>query len=263
MTDNLLRLSTGDLDALASVLRLSRLQPPFSAIALQRVVQTGASQLVSADLNDLARQGFSVLQIATLCEAISADRSSRLSPQQMIELVTTGPEQDGAGNRDTGVVVRELFAQARHSVLISGYAVYQGDRVFQTLADRMHADPGLQVRMFLDVQRPLGDTSSESELVRRFSNTFRKENWPAERTLPNVYYFPRSLIDGQKKACLHAKCVVIDETSVFVSSANFTEAAQERNIEVGLLIRLPLLASQITQFFNNLIALGAVRSTFY
>ena len=36
---------------------------------------------------------------------------------------------------------------------------------------------------------------------------------------------------------MHAKCVVADDRSVFVSSANFTEAAQElENVEIGLLI---------------------------
>ena len=35
---------------------------------------------------------------------------------------------------------------------------------------------------------------------------------------------------------MHAKCVVADSRHVFVSSANFTEAAQERNVEIGLLL---------------------------
>jgi hypothetical protein len=37
------------------------------------------------------------------------------------------------------------------------------------------------------------------------------------------------------------------------SSANFTEAAQQRNIEVGLLIRNPTLAKRITFFFDSLL----------
>jgi hypothetical protein len=45
----------------------------------------------------------------------------------MIDLVTTGPEPGGITNRDTSVVVRELFAHAKESVLVVGYAVYQGN----------------------------------------------------------------------------------------------------------------------------------------
>jgi hypothetical protein len=61
----------------------------------------------------------------------------------VIDLVTTGPEARTSAHRDTSVVVRELFVNAEHSVLIAGYAVYQGQRVFQALADRMLAKPEL------------------------------------------------------------------------------------------------------------------------
>ncbi len=261
MTHDLLRLSTGDLQALTSMLRLGRFQFPISAIPLQRVVPAVMADQVSASLNDLSHRGFSSSQIATLCEAVVFDRSSRQSCDEAIELVTTGHEHASAGNRDTGVVVRELFARAESTVLVSGYAVHQGDRVFQVLADRMHDEPRLQVRMFLDIQRSFGETSSDSELVHRFANAFRTRNWPPDRAVPALYYDPRSLqVDGHKRACLHAKCVVVDETIVFVSSANFTEAAQERNIEVGLLIRVPAIATQLTRFFDNLVSERVVQS---
>ena len=39
------------------------------------------------------------------------------------------------------------------------------------------------------------------------------------------------------RGSLHAKCVVVDRSTALVTSANFTEAAQHRNIEAGLLIR--------------------------
>lgn len=46
---------------------------------------------------------------------------------------------------------------------------------------------------------------------------------------------------------MHAKCVVTDETAAFLTSANFTEAAQERNIEVGLLSREPRIAAALVE----------------
>lgn len=57
----------------------------------------------------------------------------------------------------------------------------------------------------------------------------------------------------ERRACLHAKCVVVAGQHVYVSSANFTEAAQERNIEVGLLVRSPRLAEQLTTHFDALL----------
>ena len=167
--------------------------------------------------------------------------------------VLTGPQVAGAEHRDTSVVVSELFRKAEESILIAGYAVYQGPRVFHALADRMVERPALKVRMFLDIQRKPGDTSTSAELVRRFAHRFQTEEWPSRRPCPEVFYDPRALSpDRTKRAALHAKCVVADGRDVFVSSANFTEAAQERNVEVGLLLHSVSVAEKLTRFFNRL-----------
>jgi len=151
-------------------------------------------------------------------------------------------------------VVRELFADARESVLVACYAVYQGQRVFQAMADRMLSIPTLKVRMFLDIQRGPGDTTSATQLILRFANRFRSHQWPEDRPLPEVFFDPRSLeTDPGQRACLHAKCVVVDERNVFISSANFTEAAQKKNLEIGLLIRSHSLAGQVTGYFEELV----------
>ena len=41
-----------------------------------------------------------------------------------------------------------------------------------------------------------------------------------------------------------------------MTSANFTEAAQQRNMELGLLVRAPEIASQIEEHFHSLIRNG-------
>jgi phosphatidylserine/phosphatidylglycerophosphate/cardiolipin synthase-like enzyme len=107
--------------------------------------------------------------------------------------------------------------------------------------------------MFLDVQRGPGDTSTAAEVVHRFAHRFKTQQWPPDRPLPQVFYDPRSLdMAADKRACLHAKCIVVDGESVFISSANFTEAAQERNIEVGLLARSRSLAERLVLHFDTL-----------
>jgi phosphatidylserine/phosphatidylglycerophosphate/cardiolipin synthase-like enzyme len=54
----------------------------------------------------------------------------------------------------------------------------------------------------------------------------------------------------------------MDRKRVFVSSANFTEAAQVRNIEVGLLIDSPSLADGITKHFGSMLDRGLLRVLF-
>ena len=55
---------------------------------------------------------------------------------------------------------------------------------------------------------------------------------------------------------LHAKAVVADEETVFITSANLTEAALDRNIEMGLVVRDRALAASVTRHFRGLIERG-------
>ncbi len=252
-------LSTSDLKALALALQSGRLTPPFSAIALRRVVSPGPPENLIAGLERLTEQGWTPSQIAVLLEGVISDRTARRSLDDALDLVTTGPDVHGIDNRDTGVVVRDLFTGAGTSVLIAGYAIYQGQQVFQTLADRMRERPGLSVRIVLDIQRGPGDTSAAHEISRRFAERFRSQQWPEARPLPEVYFDPRSLAArGEKRASMHAKCVVVDLRRVLISSANFTEAAQQRNIEVGLLVDSEALAGRLSRFLSRMIADGSL-----
>jgi phosphatidylserine/phosphatidylglycerophosphate/cardiolipin synthase-like enzyme len=253
MNDPLLALADADLAEIGKALRSHRVEPPYSSVGLQRFVGELAASQAAMALQALADQGFSPTQLAAVIELILKSRNQKRIAEDLIDLVTTGPEAPGITNRDTSVVVRELFAHAQQSVLVAGYAVYQGQKVFQALAERMEAVPELRVRMFFDIGRGQGDTSAPSEIVRRFAEKFRTRQWPKGWKLPEVFFDPRSLeSDPHKKACLHAKCIVVDRQKVFVSSANFTEAAQERNLEVGLLIDSSSLAERLTNHFDCL-----------
>jgi phosphatidylserine/phosphatidylglycerophosphate/cardiolipin synthase-like enzyme len=189
----------------------------------------------------------------SVCLELAADAlSSRPPLEDFVDLVTTGPEAGGVANLSTAVVVSELFRGAEHSVLVAGYAVYQGQKVFQALGDRMVRHPELEVRMFLDVPRKQGDTSSADALIARFVQQFKNSQWPGGMPLPNVYCCGQLITPNGKPGSLHAKCIVVDSKHVFVSSANFTEAAQERNIEVGLLVQSGALAERVRRFFDAL-----------
>jgi phosphatidylserine/phosphatidylglycerophosphate/cardiolipin synthase-like enzyme len=206
---------------------------------------------VTASLDELASLGFDEHQIATTLELLLLDRSDGRKNEPQIDLVTSGPESPGISNRDTAVVVRELFSHAKKSVLVVGYAVYQGANVFEALAQRMEQVPDLDVKLFLNVARPDNDATKAEIIVSQYAQRFRNSQWPKGCRLPEVYYDPRSVAED-KRSSLHAKCVVVDAEQVFVSSANFTKAGQERNIEVGLKIESPWLAQRLIRHFELL-----------
>jgi hypothetical protein len=253
MKEALLSLSPTELRSLASSLRTGRLNAPYSGSSVSRFFTEPLATSVAADLQAMADIGMQPAAAAFSLETVASALSIHPRIEDAIELVMTGPQVAGQGNRDTSVVVSDLFRKAEETILVAGYAVYQGPRVFYALAERMVERPSIKVRMFLDIQRKLGDTSSSGELVRRFAHRFQSEEWPKGQPLPALFYDPRALsTDRSKRAALHAKCVVADCRDIFVSSANFTEAAQQRNVEIGLLLHSGSVAERLTHFFDAL-----------
>jgi phosphatidylserine/phosphatidylglycerophosphate/cardiolipin synthase-like enzyme len=259
MTGSLCLLTSDQLKQIAAALRSERLVPPFSPLFVKRYVPESLAGRIAAELQQRFVEGMEPCHLAACIELLWLDRLQRPVAEDLIDLVWTGPEAQGIVNRDTAVVVRELFQNARESVIVVGYAVYQGHMVFKTLAERMDQNPNLSVRMFLDIQRVFDDQSSLSEQVRRFAERFRQQQWPGNR-LPILYYDPRSLeTDHTLRASLHAKCIIVDKERAFVSSANFTEAAQTKNIEVGVILGSAAFACKLAEHFEVLASAGIVR----
>jgi len=251
-------LTEAELLDVASALRSGRLAMPISALSLQRYCLASAAAAAAGRIQQLVQEGLKPEHLALMLEILASGRRQSTALKDRVELVWTGPEAPGTLNRDTSVVVRELFSTAQEHVLVAGYAVYQGCQVFRALAGRMDQKPALKVQMFLNAERRRSDTSKDSEILLRFAHEFKAKQWPGKR-LPEVYYDPRALApEAGKRASLHAKCIVVDHKVAFVSSANFTEAAQIRNIEVGALIRSEVFAGRLAQQFEGLAAAGMV-----
>jgi phosphatidylserine/phosphatidylglycerophosphate/cardiolipin synthase-like enzyme len=255
MTSILRQLSLPNLISLANAIADSRLALPLTEMALLSNVPDSLANPVAAELNRLLNNGVAPSHIAYTLRLLAEDRIETQKLRDRVDLVWTGQEFAGSASRDTRIVVQELFGSAKHSVLVSSFALDKSAStraLFQTLAKQMNTFPNLQVRIFLNVHRPYQDLTPESTLLRQFAEFFRKEIWSGSK-LPEVFHDPRSLsIELDKRACLHAKCVVVDEEKVLVTSANFTEAAHERNIEAGILIVDAAIARTIINQFNSL-----------
>lgn len=260
MDDPLLQLSNQELASISSGLMSGRLSPPFRSQSLQRFVDSAQAGPVAIALLELMNQGFTAEMISAVVQLLIRQREALSSEQSILELVTSGPEAAGIANRDTAIVVRELFARAEQSVLVVGYAIYQGKRVFEALAEKMRELPQLEVTMCLDVNRDRQDKTPSEIVLSRFVQRFKDHQWPSATRLPRIYFDPRSILDAEPvRSSLHAKVIVVDRRKVFVSSANFTEAAQDRNIEVGLLIESKTVAEKISIHFETLADRGILR----
>lgn len=244
--------SRQDLVRLAELLEAGLLTPPLSELSLRDHIAAAHAAPLAQCLGELVARDMPPAHIALLLRAFAAGVQVADDSSASVELVVSGPDATG-GARDTGVVMRQLFAKARRRVLAVGFAVRQGKSVFRTLAERLDSDDSFEATLCIDVRRPHGDTSIDRDILRRFADEFVRNEWPGNR-LPRVYYDPRSLEPtGRTTSSMHAKCVVIDGAEALVTSANFTEAAQERNIELGLLVDSQPVVRRIEEHFLSLI----------
>ena len=209
---------------------------------------TDGAEEVSEALGELASQGISGQSVAHMLRAFDHATSKAPAP----DIVWSGPPVQGLHARDTRRVYDELVRTAERSFWVSTFAFFDGPRAFKSLAERMEECPNLDVKVLLNIQRRRGDATKPDDLVRMFADNFWKREWPSENR-PAVYYDPRSLDKDEPGGVLHAKAVIADEEALFVTSANLTEAAFERNIELGLLVRDRALALSVSMHFQLLI----------
>ncbi len=254
MIDALVALPAHTRSRLALALDSGLLAPPYSAVAVRAAVGRGHQDAILQVLREWERRGVTPAAGALWLRSLARAAGQAPAP----DFVWTGPAVAGLHARDTRRVYDELIGAARRSIWVCSYAFFDGPRAFATLARRLDADPRLDVTLLLNIERRRGDTTAAASLVRRFADRFWGESWPGEAR-PRVYYDPRSVADDGPAGVLHAKAVVADGEAVFVTSANLTEAALDRNIEMGLLIRDRTLAETAVLHFRTLIEQGLLR----
>ncbi len=255
MIDALLELPGHLRRRLSDSLSAGTLCPPYTTIAVRSSLGAAKEEadLVCATLVELDQAEIPPRGVVLALQSADKARGDVSRP----DLVWSGPEVPGLHARDTRRVYEELIGGAEHSIWASTYAFFDGPKAFKIMSERMDAAPDLSVRLLLNITRRWGDTTAPENLVKQFTDQFWAKDWPGRRR-PEVFYYPRSLdldVDATT-GVLHAKGVVVDDEAVFVTSANFTEAALDRNIEVGMLSRDRTLAASLATHFRVLIERG-------
>lgn len=249
---DLRQVSLGTLRALRAALRRGVVSAPVDASSLARHGFPGEG--LAEALEGMAGAG-----IERLLDCVIAEREAQ---DTRLEVVWTGPDA-GDPARDTGVVMRHLFGSARKSVLMAGYSVSHGERLFAPLHEAMDSH-GVEATFVLDIKDPARSEGMVDAIAKKEATAFLEKQWRFAGARPELYFDPRSAIRGDRRTgrpwvSMHAKCVVIDCERVLITSANFTEQAQERNIELGVCIHDPDFATEVDARWRALIRDGALR----
>lgn len=164
--------------------------------------------------------------------------------RERVELVWTGPSTGLVATRHTEQVSLEVIQSARREVFLVSFVAYEVPSIIEALneATRRH----VTVSVLLESASEQGGALTVDS-VRKM-----------KLALPTaeVYVWDRQskLLDtGGLGGSVHAKCVVADAHTCFVTSANLTVAALERNMEIGVLVRGGPLPAELAGLLRGLI----------
>lgn len=170
--------------------------------------------------------------VALGLRAASACHRSALS-ESHVEVVWTGPDGDVDVRLTYSVLIEVIRTAVRRLILVS-FAAYRVDEVVQAL--QQAASRGVEIQLILD-----GGT----EAARAFE---------ASERIALYTWLPTLLPEHDPgHASLHAKAVIADDRLAFVTSANLTEYALDRNMELGLLVRGGNVPKLLADHFHGLI----------
>jgi cardiolipin synthase len=144
--------------------------------------------------------------------------------EQDIELVWTGPSSTLIATRKTDQALLQVIEAAESRLFITSFVVYKIPSIMKALERAIKR--GVQTSMLLEAGESDGGVLTFDTIAR------------VKSIMPSVKLF--SWIDKGEDFMggkVHAKVAAADGNFCFISSANLTGHAMEKNMEAGILIR--------------------------
>ena len=168
--------------------------------------------------------------------------------ETQVELLWSGPSPSARLRaRRIDQVLYDKIALAKSHILLVTFAAAKIERLAGELLKATKR--GVNVRLVLEFSKP-----SEGQLT---SNALRA--FPLElASAVKVYYWPlekRERNQAGRPGKLHAKFAVVDEVAI-ISSANLTDDAFNRNLEIGALITSSQFLTTLNDYVDGLIQKG-------
>jgi len=165
------------------------------------------------------------LELAAALRGASAT-ASLIEKRETVEMVWTGPSTGLVASRHTEQVFLEVITSARRRLFLVCFVAHDIETVMTALQDAIGRN--VEVDVLLESSKDHGG-KIDIDSIDTFRNRLPSANiyaWGAE-----------SKSSGKWTGAVHAKCAVADRALAFITSANLTSAAMERNMELGVLIR--------------------------
>jgi cardiolipin synthase len=152
---------------------------------------------------------------------------------QSTELVWTGPTTPFVSARRTEQALLQVINAAQNTLFITSFVAYDVSSIVKALNEV--SAKGVQISMLLESSSEHGGSIS-IDIIGKM-----------KALVPSAHIYAwTKKVEPFLEGCVHAKVAVADANSCFITSANLTGFAMERNMEAGILIsggKIPRLLS--------------------
>lgn len=225
------RIRRADPDKAVSVLA-DFLNTPAAALVVDRLVDAWRACEVSPD------------ELASMLLAASHVLTQAMS-RQSIELVWTGPTTPIVSTRRTEQALLQVINAAEHTLFMTSFVAYDVSTIVKAL--NAAVDRGVTVSMLLELSQEHGGSIN-------FDVIGKMRTLAPEAQL----YAWRYKADLFSEGRVHAKVAVADGKMCFITSANLTGYAMDRNMEVGVLITGGHIPGLLAEHLSALAALNFI-----
>jgi phosphatidylserine/phosphatidylglycerophosphate/cardiolipin synthase-like enzyme len=205
---------------------------PAARAAVARVVSAWAQAKTSGD------------EVAGMLLGASEARL-RVERELSVELVWTGPTTRFVPTRRTEQVLIDLIASSKTELFLVSFVAYDVRSVVAAMNEA--AGRGVRLRVLLEASTSHGGTLNidPAATMRASVPTAELFTWRQK---------PEPFVDGK----VHAKVAVVDCVRAFITSANLTGHALEKNMEAGVLINGGPVPKTLSDHLQALIDVGVI-----
>lgn len=173
-----------------------------------------------------------------------------LEKREAVEMVWTGPSSGLVASRHTEQVLHEVIGSANKRLFIVSFVAYDIETVLNALQDAIRRK--VRIDILLESSRSHGGKIDIDSI-----DTFKKKVPSAK-----IYVWNQEVKSSDSlKGAVHAKCAVSDGKLAFITSANLTMAAMEKNMELGVLVRGGSFPDKLEMHLDALISTGVIEKT--
>lgn len=160
--------------------------------------------------------------------------------EEVVDLVWTGPSSELVATRKTEQALLQVIKAAHTKLFLTSFVAYEVKSIIKALGQAI--ENGVELSMLLESDGSHGGGVSFDVIGKMKS------------VLPSAkIYFWSDKADAFIGGKVHAKVAVADERLCFISSANLTGHAMEKNMEAGVLVEGGALPSKLHRHLEALV----------